>query len=82
MKNVKIENGSLLRNEQVLIKVGDSFIEKLNSFRKYKVTNIDLHFITFEKTEVGKFEQSERGTFVQRQTVHFLENDFDLKRIN
>lgn len=80
MSNIKIENGMLIKNNNVLLKVGEIFTEKLNKYRQYKVIKIDLHFILFEKIKVGDFEKEELGKCTERQASKFLNNDFDMKK--
>lgn len=78
LNNTKIENDSLIKDDQILISVGDEFVDQQNKFRGYKCASIDLHFIHFEKTAVGQFEQQELGKTQEFQTVHFIENELSL----
>ncbi len=78
LDGVYVENDSLIKNGQVMLSVGDSFIDRLNPYRSYKCEEIDLHFISFSKTSVGQFETEQLGKSQEYQTVHFLENELNL----
>ena len=75
----KITN--LIKNGKTVLSIGDVFVDKLNSFRKYKCNGVGLHFILFEKIEVGSFEKDQVGKCQEFQTVHFLENELNLQPI-
>lgn len=82
LNNTKVENDCLIKDGRVLISVGDEYKDKVNSFRSYRCSFIDLHFIHFEKVNVGSFEEFELGKTQEFQTVHFINNELDLVKIN
>mgnify|MGYP003385315311 CR=1 FL=1 len=71
--NIKVENNDLVVNDEIVLSVGSVLVDKLNKFRKFKVSSMDLHFIKLEKIAVGEFEKQELGKGAERQTKHFLD---------
>jgi len=78
LNNTKIENDSLIKDDQILISVGDEFKERNNPFRAYRCTSIDLHNLHFEKTAVGDFEPHELGKVQVFLTAHFINKELGL----
>ena len=79
IKDVKATDDVLLKNGEVLAKIGDVCIDTINTYRKYELISMDLHFMTFKKIEVGDFEKNQLNKNQVFQTVHFLDNDLNLK---
>ena len=76
-----VVDDKLIKDGITLVSVGDEFTERMNPYRGYRCTSIDLQNINFEKISVGKFEPQELGKSQRFLTTHFINEELGLNQV-